>query len=54
MSYKYCKDPDTGKNSTETVYKIEDKLWIPLVEGNRHYEEYKKWLDEGNTPEDAE
>ena len=49
-TYKYCIDPDTGENSTEQIYRIDDKLFIPLVEGNRHYAEYKEWLAEGNTP----
>lgn len=27
---------------------------IPFVDGNTDYEEYKKWLAEGNTPEPAD
>ena len=23
--------------------------WIPMVEGNRHYQEYLAWVAEGNT-----
>lgn len=53
-TYKYCINPDTGEKSTEKIYRIEDGLWIPLVEGNRHYDEYKVWLAEGNTPEAAD
>ena len=53
-TYRYCIDPDTGGNSTEKIYRIEGGLWIPLVEGNRHYAEYKEWLDAGNTPEEAD
>ena len=53
-TYRYCINPDTGENSTETIYRIEDGLWIPLVEGNRHYAEYKEWLAEGNTPAAAQ
>ena len=53
-TYRYCLNPDTGGNSTEKIYRIEDGLWIPLVEGNRHYDEYKEWLDAGNTPAAAE
>tara|TARA_B100000614_G_scaffold161743_1_gene144047 strand:- start:104 stop:289 length:186 start_codon:yes stop_codon:yes gene_type:complete len=25
-----------------------------MVDGNRHYEEYKKWVEEGNTAEAAD
>jgi len=27
---------------------------IPMVEGNIYYEEYLKWVAEGNTPEPAD
>ena len=25
--------------------------WVPEAPGNRHYEEYLAWIDEGNKPE---
>ena len=54
-TYRYCLNPDTGENSTEKIYRIEDGLWIPLVEGNRHYDEIKKQVDAGTlTIKDAE
>tara|TARA_A100001201_G_scaffold92612_1_gene80639 strand:- start:185 stop:346 length:162 start_codon:yes stop_codon:yes gene_type:complete len=31
-----------------------DVYMIPLVEGNRHYDEYLEWVAEGNTPDPAE
>ena len=24
--------------------------WVPVDEGNRHYQEYLEWVAEGNTP----
>ena len=29
-------------------------LWIPIDEKNTDYQEYLKWVAEGNTPEEAE
>ena len=29
-------------------------IYIPFSEGNKDYIEYKAWLAEGNTPEDAD
>lgn len=37
-----------GKNS---VKRLADGATIPFANGNRDYEEYKLWLEEGNTPE---
>ena len=33
---------------------MDDHNCVPLVEGNMDYAAYKKWLAEGNVPEDAE
>jgi hypothetical protein len=40
------------KLSTEPniIQRLSDKAWIPFSEGNRDYQEYLKWLEEGNTP----
>ncbi len=27
-----------------------DRLFIPKSKNNRHYQQYLKWLEEGNTP----
>ena len=55
--YKLVKDisgtVSTVKKQTGTSehFKV---LQIPFSEGNRHYQEYKKWVAEGNTAEEAD
>lgn len=34
-----------------SVKRLSDGACIPFADGNRDYEEYKQWLEEGNTPE---
>lgn len=36
---------------TMSVKRLADGACIPLVDGNIDYEEYKLWLEKGNTPE---
>lgn len=36
---------------TKSVKRLADGAYIPFADGNRDYEEYKLWLEEGNTPE---
>jgi len=36
--------------SINTVYKIDSNIFIPFDEANPSYQEYLKWLAEGNTP----
>jgi hypothetical protein len=38
------------KLNQNSVTRLADGASIPLVDGNRDYEEYKQWLSEGNTP----
>lgn len=36
---------------TNSVKRLADGACIPFADGNIDYEEYKLWLNEGNTPE---
>ena len=56
MTYKLIKDPRTGK--TDKCIKDTDSTnvvrFIPYSEDNADYQEYLKWVDEGNTAEAAD
>lgn len=39
---------DTGYTVTTSD---EGTMYVPVAEGNRHYQEIKAWIAEGNTPE---
>ena len=43
-----------GVESTKTILRKSDNTTIPFDEANTDYQEYLEWLDEGNTPEEAE
>lgn len=56
ITYKKVNDPLQGHNTG--VNKIQDGVtetfYIPFDPANTDYQEYLKWLEEGNTPEEAE
>jgi hypothetical protein len=41
-------------NIINVVQRIEDNMFIPFDPDNTDYQEYLKWVAEGNTPEPAE
>ena len=43
-----------GTENTEQIQRIIDNAFIPFDEGNRDYQEYLEWVEEGNTPEEAD
>lgn len=44
-------NPITNKSEgNELVIRLFDTAYIPFVEDNKDYQEYLKWLEEGNTP----
>jgi hypothetical protein len=55
MSYNYqqLKDGPTGQ-LINSVLRLPDCSYIPFVEGNTDYQEYLKWVAEGNTPTPAD
>ncbi len=50
--YKLIKSRISGELSS--VQRFADNAFIPFDPDNTDYQEYLKWLEEGNTPEPAE
>jgi hypothetical protein len=42
------------KTESNVVKRIEDNTFIPFDFANSDYQQYLKWLAEGNTPEPAD
>jgi hypothetical protein len=53
MSYKLIK-PLFPVTETNTVLRLSDTAFIPFNPDNKDYQEYLKWVAEGNTPEPAD
>ena len=49
--YKLC--PQYNNEAT-SIKRLADNVFIPFDPANTDYQEYLKWLAEGNTPEPAE
>jgi hypothetical protein len=41
---------DFRGNISQTVLRLSDNAFIPMDEQNTDYQEYLKWVAEGNTP----
>ena len=61
ITYKLVKEvesPVENKNSFETIKMVDSEIdavnFIPKDETNSDYQEYFKWVEEGNEPEPAD
>jgi hypothetical protein len=52
--YKFIQDWYHKTNRDDCIERISDKSVIPFDPANTDYQEYLKWVAEGNTPEAAE
>jgi len=50
--YKLNKNIDTGE--IFSVIRLSDGACIPFAPDNTDYQAYLEWVEEGNTPEEAE
>lgn len=52
--YKFVKMTSIMPCEPHGVYHLEDNKFIPFDPANTDYQQYLKWLEEGNTPEPAD
>ena len=53
MIYKKIKYDNNVENSN-IIYRVTDNAYIPTDPDNTDYQQYLKWVAEGNTPEPAD
>jgi hypothetical protein len=54
MTYQLMNDDDGILSGIKLTQDDGLMKFIPLDEANTDYQEYLQWLDEGNTPEEAQ
>jgi hypothetical protein len=52
--YQLTSNPRNPEAPTCIIKRLSDGAFIPVAPENRDYQEYLKWLEEGNTPLPAE
>ena len=50
----YKLQPNFAGQPAKNIKRLSDEAFIPLDTNNKDYQEYLKWLDEGNEPEPAD
>jgi hypothetical protein len=53
-TYQYINSIMTDEVSTTSIKRLPDGAYVPFDSSNKDYQQYLKWVAEGNTPLPAE
>jgi len=42
--------PKSWRGESSTILRLSDSTYIPMSEDNTDYQQYLKWVEEGNSP----
>lgn len=54
MQIDTVKEQLSEDGKTVVGYLLNEKYWVPIDLGNRHYQAILEWIAKGNTPEEAD